>query len=132
ETGRIAPEIRACGEKMACGVDDPALLAVRDRRGRPAILVRSSVANFDEHERFAVEHDQIELSGFAAVVAQNESQACFLEISERRVFGVATGFHAVHRILRDVSMSVLARTCNGGSGQSPVTSRQSPAQRTET
>src|SRR5690606_6958024 len=69
EASRIAPQVLARREQISRGIDEPALLPIRNGSGGTPELFRRPVTDLDERECRSVEHDEIDFARLAAIIA---------------------------------------------------------------
>lgn len=73
----------------------PQLLAVTDAPGRTPEARGAAPADFDEHQRGGVAHDQVQFADLVADVAGDMDQAGGLQQAPRRLFGIDAGAQAI-------------------------------------
>lgn len=78
---------------MLCSADQFGLFARIDARGGTAEVCAAAHAHLDEHQRFPVLHEQIDLAEAATVVASDEFQAALLQISRGDILGLRAGVY---------------------------------------
>lgn len=72
-------------QKVSRGFDDAVLLCPIDRRETIRVLRVAAQAHLDEYQHRPVQHDQIDFTGAAAVVACDRSEAVAQQVEPRGV-----------------------------------------------
>ena len=69
-----------------CGIDQSFLLGTADAGGGTAEFAIATQADFDEHQHFAILHDEIDFTGLATKIPFQQVQTLLLQIDQGLIF----------------------------------------------
>lgn len=88
ESSGIPGEVSTGRQEHFGRADEPALLVIIDRQDGPGEAAVRAIAYFDKDQAIVIEHDQVDLSMTATVIARYGAQALIPQESECELLGV--------------------------------------------